>query len=541
MKKIAIFIIGIVIIFISLSFYLLQIASKIKGYTAFCKDDKGNVYTVSGSKIWIFDSKGSHLSELEIKGHNFCSIAVDSHGNIYTADLISHKIKKFSSHGNLLFSFGEFKSWAHIKIYKENLFLVDTTVHRIQILNFHGERLIVYGNKGEGKGEFLYPNDITWDSKGNFYVADTKNKRIQVFDSQFKYIREFHINYKSTFPKPTKIEVDNGDIYLITMDNNLEDGTIIKVNSEGKLLKKFESLYIKSSPTDITLEKEGKILTADGQRSGLELFDSSGIYLGKWGNKTIQEKWIGMDKKKKFLMFGRTILIGLLIFLVFPVGLKLYFKEREEKYKKAGVKIDEERLPKLLKWHKVILTILVVVLLLTAVVPFIVIIYFPEIIIKWISVKSLVNLILLSVLSAFGFLISLWILLRRKIERFTQGEKLLFFKEQVKSKLNSILKSDEEVLCFNIFGAGIYILTNKRILILYREILRRRITEEIGKIDYNDISEIKLKRESGGKYIVLSSTNREKVKIGFLLKRDAENFYKILDRKINVKRSTWIN
>jgi DNA-binding beta-propeller fold protein YncE len=53
------------------------------------------------------------------------------------------------------------------------------------------------GNKaqpGNGPGEFNFPHGIAADAKGNIYVADRANRRIQVFDSDLKFLREIHID-----------------------------------------------------------------------------------------------------------------------------------------------------------------------------------------------------------------------------------------------------------------------------------------------------------------------------------------------------------
>jgi hypothetical protein len=47
---------------------------------------------------------------------------------------------------------------------------------------------------GTGPGEFNNPHGIASDARGNIYVADRGNARIQVFDPDLKFIREIKIN-----------------------------------------------------------------------------------------------------------------------------------------------------------------------------------------------------------------------------------------------------------------------------------------------------------------------------------------------------------
>jgi uncharacterized protein (TIGR03663 family) len=45
------------------------------------------------------------------------------------------------------------------------------------------------GGPGTGPGQFAEPRGLATDAKGNLYVADTKNSRIQVFDSNGQFVR----------------------------------------------------------------------------------------------------------------------------------------------------------------------------------------------------------------------------------------------------------------------------------------------------------------------------------------------------------------
>jgi DNA-binding beta-propeller fold protein YncE len=53
-----------------------------------------------------------------------------------------------------------------------------------------GNFLSTWGGAGKGPGQFNVPHSIVSDSKGNIYIADRSNQRIQVFDGNGKYLRE---------------------------------------------------------------------------------------------------------------------------------------------------------------------------------------------------------------------------------------------------------------------------------------------------------------------------------------------------------------
>jgi DNA-binding beta-propeller fold protein YncE len=73
------------------------------------------------------------------------------------------------------------------------VFVADTNNHRIQQFQLadpclKGVQVVLgvcfineWGSRGNGTGEFLYPYDVTVDSTGHVFVADTYNHRIQQF------------------------------------------------------------------------------------------------------------------------------------------------------------------------------------------------------------------------------------------------------------------------------------------------------------------------------------------------------------------------
>jgi len=48
--------------------------------------------------------------------------------------------------------------------------------------------VMTIGEKGDQPGQFMLPGGITADAKGNIYVADTGNNRLQKFDSTGKLL-----------------------------------------------------------------------------------------------------------------------------------------------------------------------------------------------------------------------------------------------------------------------------------------------------------------------------------------------------------------
>ena len=68
---------------------------------------------------------------------------------------------------------------------------------RIQLLakvDKLGNWLKSWGEPGSKPGQFNTPHSIAIDAQGNVYVADRGNHRIQVFDGDGKFLRQFTID-----------------------------------------------------------------------------------------------------------------------------------------------------------------------------------------------------------------------------------------------------------------------------------------------------------------------------------------------------------
>jgi len=125
---------------------------------------------------------------------------------------------------------------------KGNLYVADTSNHRVQKFDSSGNYLMQWGSKGDGDGEFYNPNGIAVDNDGNVYVTDTYNKRIQKFNSSGDYITQWG-------------------------DHGFRDG-------------QFES------PNGIVVDNNGNVYVADASNHRIQKFDSSGKYLMQWGTQS---------------------------------------------------------------------------------------------------------------------------------------------------------------------------------------------------------------------------------------------------------------
>jgi len=64
----------------------------------------------------------------------------------------------------------------------------------------NGRWVKTWGERGTGQSQFNILHSIAADANGNIYVADRTNRRIQVFDSDGNFLRQFTIDVPFTKP-----------------------------------------------------------------------------------------------------------------------------------------------------------------------------------------------------------------------------------------------------------------------------------------------------------------------------------------------------
>jgi DNA-binding beta-propeller fold protein YncE len=186
---------------------------------------QGPAYGNTASQLLEFGADGKFVREI---GKNLYAwafahtVRIDKDDNIWTTDKGSDMIVKFSPQGRVLMVFGR-KSEAsdtEAKPHERNLnpplphedgrfrqptdvtwgpdgtiYISDGYVNsRVAKISKDGEWLKSWGKRGKGPGDFNTPHSIAADAKGNIYVADRFNRRIQVFDGDGNFQREMKID-----------------------------------------------------------------------------------------------------------------------------------------------------------------------------------------------------------------------------------------------------------------------------------------------------------------------------------------------------------
>jgi len=225
-------------------------------------DSSGNVYVVQRGKhadpLLVFDSKGKYLrswgKEIFVTPHG---LRIDKNDNVFVTDIGSHQVMKFTKEGMLLLTLGTkgvagtdektFNKPTDIGFASNGDFFVTDGYGNSRVVKFSsaGKYLMTWGKPGRGPGEFQVPHAIVVDSRGQLYVSDRENNRIQIFDPNGKFIRQWtHLG--ATQGMVMKL---GDDLWILSHRDNIENltydtlaGRIMHIDIQtGKILGAMES------------------------------------------------------------------------------------------------------------------------------------------------------------------------------------------------------------------------------------------------------------------------------------------------------------
>jgi hypothetical protein len=184
----------------------------------------GPAYAAAAAQLLEFDADGNYLREI---GHNLYAwsfahtVKIDHSDNIWVTDKGSDMVIEFDPDGHVQMVFGRKQeasdegtealkhpkpplppvdgmfrqvtdiAWDHLG----NGYISDGYINsRVAKVSPDGDWLGSFGTPGDGPGQFNTPHSIAIDNSDNVYVADRGNRRIQVFDTSGKFLRQFTID-----------------------------------------------------------------------------------------------------------------------------------------------------------------------------------------------------------------------------------------------------------------------------------------------------------------------------------------------------------
>ncbi|HYL16314.1 MAG TPA: peptidyl-alpha-hydroxyglycine alpha-amidating lyase family protein [Terriglobales bacterium] len=235
-------------------------------------NSKGHIYLFHRGKhaLMEFDPSGKFIrslaDDLFVSAH---MVRVDAEDNIWTTDVGSHVVLKLSPEGRVLLALGRmripgddvlhFNQPTDVAFDREGNIYVTDGYGNSRVLKFdkYGNPLMGWGMKGTGPGQFDTPHALAIDGD-LVYVGDRENARIQIFDTNGHFLREWRLGHPfGLFITP--------DHFLYMCDAIA--ARILKIDPEGKVVGIFRGPERGQGPHfdphEIAVDKDHSIFTAE--------------------------------------------------------------------------------------------------------------------------------------------------------------------------------------------------------------------------------------------------------------------------------------
>src|ERR1700676_4782543 len=244
----------------------------------------GPAYAPAAGQLFEFGPKGEYIREIG-KGLYAWSeahtVRIDKDDNIWAIDKGSDMVIKFNQVGRVVWVFGRrqesaddakplghpdpplpaidglFRQPTDVTWDSEgNIYITDGYVNaRVAKYDKNGAWVKSWGDKGTGPGQFRIPHAIVADRNNNLYVGDRTNRRIQVFDTDGKFLRMFTIDVPpdpgpravngntptgerlaAVIGAPNSICITPGSNQVLFVGESTFPGRLFKVSLDGKVL-----------------------------------------------------------------------------------------------------------------------------------------------------------------------------------------------------------------------------------------------------------------------------------------------------------------
>lgn len=235
-------------------------------------NSKGHIYVFHRGKhpLMEFDTSGKFVrsiaDDLFVTAH---MIRVDPEDNIWTTDIGSHVVLKLSPEGRVLLALGRmripgddvlhFNQPTDVAWDRDGNIYVTDGYGNSRVLKFdkYGRPVLGWGMKGTGPGQFDTPHTIVIDGD-LVYVGDRENARIQIFDRNGQYLRQWSLGH------PFGLVITQG--HVLYMGDAIA-GCILKIDAQGRVMGSFTGPQPGGGPHfdphEIALAPDGSIFTAE--------------------------------------------------------------------------------------------------------------------------------------------------------------------------------------------------------------------------------------------------------------------------------------
>ncbi|MGA7621230.1 6-bladed beta-propeller [Candidatus Binatus sp.] len=252
-------------------------------------DSDGAIYVADpgAPALWIFDAQNqASVAVRELGGDALLSpvaVTPERDGRAFVADSLINKVFLVDRGGKMVSTIADSALKRPVALAwdqaSDRLYVADAVGQQVVVYGSGGQRLLSWGSRGSGDGEFNFPAYLALSRSGEVLVTDALNYRVQAFDQNGKFLWKIgrQGDGSGDFAAPKGVATDTeGHVYVV---DALFDGVQI-FDREGALLLGFGSggrapgeFWL---PTGAFIDARDQIYVADSYNQRVQVFELVG-------------------------------------------------------------------------------------------------------------------------------------------------------------------------------------------------------------------------------------------------------------------------
>jgi DNA-binding beta-propeller fold protein YncE len=253
-------------------------------------DSKGNLYVADGKvgAVFMFNTETKELTMIkhgvQARFGDIIGLAIDDSDRLFVSDTKMHRILVFDKQHKVEGSIGDgIIDPGGMAVDNENRFLYVADAALDQVIVYDADKLNLIrkiGTAGKGHtltepGQFSVPTNVALDADNNLYVTDTYNNRVEIFDADGNFIRQFGKagDRPGAFSRPKGIAVDvDGHVWVAdAVEDRVQCFTpegqlLIWMGGHGTLPGQFRTL------AGLYIDKQNRIFTTEQYPGRVQMF-----------------------------------------------------------------------------------------------------------------------------------------------------------------------------------------------------------------------------------------------------------------------------
>jgi len=196
----------------------------------------GQFVVRDNTRVQVFSPTGTHMRTLwQDKGQDKCyGLAQDKEGRLVTImetrrqkktdllffDLETGKLARKIEMEDIIAD--RSRSKCRFLTYQlGKLYITDLGLDCVYILDPATISVKVFGSTGSGLGQLSDPAGLVVDTVGNMIVADSKNHRLCLYDTEGKFICNLTLSPEARRPSGVVLDKENKELYVLTLQGRV--------------------------------------------------------------------------------------------------------------------------------------------------------------------------------------------------------------------------------------------------------------------------------------------------------------------------------